>query len=77
MGGDSVHLIRLRGLLVAALGCEIDVVELFRHPTARAMADHLQTLRNAAPDRPGRAEAGASRGAARQRARRSRVTERE
>jgi non-ribosomal peptide synthetase component F len=77
MGGDSVHLIRLRGLLVAALGCELDVVELFRHPTARAMAAHLQTLRHAAPDRPARATAGAARGAARQRARRRRVSERE
>jgi hypothetical protein len=72
MGGDSVHLIRLRGMLVAALGCRIDVVELFRHPTARAMAAHLESVaRPTAPGpEPASAERGAARGRTRQRVRR-------
>ncbi len=69
MGGDSVRLIRLRGLLVAALGGPIDVVELFRHPTARAMAAHLES-RSVPPAEPARV--GASRGARRRRTREAR-----
>lgn len=75
-GGDSVRLIRLRGLLAAALDCQIDVVELFRHPTARAMAAYLRTLLPDVGDRTepaseeqDRVQTSVSRGLARQRAR--------
>lgn len=68
MGGDSVRLIRLRGMLVAALGCQLDVVELFRHPTARAMAAHLESV--ARPAASGSTDRGAARGRTRQQVRR-------
>ncbi|MET9516827.1 condensation domain-containing protein [Streptomyces sp. NPDC002994] len=40
-GGNSLLLIRLRDRLRTALECEVDVVDLFRHSTVRAMAAFL------------------------------------
>ncbi|MEU1395745.1 condensation domain-containing protein [Micromonospora zamorensis] len=41
VGGNSMLLIRLRALLAEASGRDVAIVELFRHPTVRAMAAHL------------------------------------
>ncbi|MFG2330904.1 condensation domain-containing protein [Streptomyces sp. NPDC048604] len=40
-GGNSLLLIRLRDRLREALGREVDVIDLFRHSTVRAMATHF------------------------------------
>ncbi|PCG87623.1 hypothetical protein CIB93_02720 [Streptomyces sp. WZ.A104] len=73
-GGNSLLLIRLRDRLRTALECQVDVVDLFRHSTVRAMAAYLGR------QDPGRAnppEAGAQeRGQARLRAMRARNRER-
>jgi amino acid adenylation domain-containing protein len=60
-GGNSLMLIRLREALRAEFGRDVHVVDLFRHPTVRAMAGFL--TRDTAPET-GPA-AGDERGAAR------------
>ncbi len=40
-GGNSLLLIRLRDRLRTALGRDVDVVDLFRHSTVKAMAAFL------------------------------------
>ncbi|MEU7019348.1 condensation domain-containing protein [Streptomyces sp. NPDC046203] len=86
VGGNSLLLVRLRDRLRTALGREIEVIDLFRHSTIRAMAAHFG---DSGPDRDtegaGRTggdgrdgdgaapDAGADRGQARQQALRARA----
>ncbi|MFF3089077.1 condensation domain-containing protein [Streptomyces nojiriensis] len=70
-GGNSLLLIRLRDRLRGALDREVDVVDLFRHSTVRAMADFLGGA--PATDAPSAAgERGQSRAQARAEAMRAR-----
>ena len=77
LGGTSVQLSRVHGLLGERLGVTIDLVELFRHHTVRAMAKYLDSLRDGTVHDADRAadgaeDAGASRGQRRAAARRAR-----
>ncbi|MFF0433764.1 condensation domain-containing protein [Streptomyces sp. NPDC004327] len=75
VGGNSLLLVRLRDRLRTALGREVDVIDLFRHSTIRAMAAYFGegpgegggSGNGAAP------EAGSDRGQARQQALRARA----
>ncbi|MEU3372748.1 condensation domain-containing protein [Streptomyces sp. NPDC006660] len=79
-GGNSLLLIRLRDRLRTALECEVDVVDLFRHSTVRAMAAFLGEGADGSSGPAGTAAAvgaGAEeRGQARLRALRARTRER-
>ncbi|PWK71875.1 non-ribosomal peptide synthetase component F [Streptomyces sp. CG 926] len=71
VGGNSLLLIRLRDRLRGALDREVDVVDLFRHSTVKAMAAFLGGV--PAPDAPSAAgERGQSRAQARAEAMRAR-----
>ena len=48
-GGNSLQLARLQSLLAEALGREVALLDLFRHPTVASQARHLET--SAAPPR--------------------------
>jgi aryl carrier-like protein len=50
LGGNSLRLAVLRGRLEAVLGRQLDIVDLFRHPTIAAFLDFL----DAPADRPNR-----------------------
>ncbi|WSQ13144.1 amino acid adenylation domain-containing protein [Streptomyces sp. NBC_01231] len=60
LGGNSLLLVGAQAALNKELGCELDVVDLFAHPTVRALARHLAESGVAsgdveaapAPDRP-------------------------
>jgi amino acid adenylation domain-containing protein len=65
-GGNSLLLVRLRERLRAEFRCEAGVVDLFRHPTVRAMAEYLT---DAGSDGASLGDAAAERGRARQQAR--------
>src|SRR5207302_9584447 len=54
LGGDSFQSIRVQAELMKVLGREIKVLELFRFPTVRALAEYLaqQTPSPAAVNRP-------------------------
>jgi thioesterase domain-containing protein len=41
LGGNSLTLIQFHNRLGAALGCDVPVVDLFRHTTIAALAEHL------------------------------------
>ncbi|WP_406161610.1 amino acid adenylation domain-containing protein [Streptomyces sp. NBC_00882] len=41
LGGNSLLLVGAQAALNKELGCELDVVDLFAHPTVRALARHL------------------------------------
>jgi acyl carrier protein len=41
LGGTSVHMVQMIGKLRDALGREVPVTELFRHPTIHALAEYL------------------------------------
>ncbi|WP_418960766.1 condensation domain-containing protein [Streptomyces tritici] len=69
-GGNSLLLIRLRDRLREALGREVEVVDLFRHSTVRAMAAHFGGAEVPAPRS---APTGSDRGLARQQALRTRA----
>ncbi|MBT2398640.1 condensation domain-containing protein [Streptomyces sp. ISL-100] len=78
-GGNSLLLIRLRDRLRTALECEVDVVDLFRHSTVRAMAAFLGKGTGGrdgagAPPVPVTATGAEERGQARLRAMRARTT---
>ncbi|MFG2115843.1 condensation domain-containing protein [Streptomyces sp. NPDC048718] len=80
VGGNSLLLVRLRDRLRTALGREIEVIDLFRHSTIRAMAAHFgdsgpgRGAEGAGRDGDGAAlDAGADRGQARQQALRARA----
>ena len=42
LGGHSLHLIRAHGKLVADLGATLPMVDMFRFPTIRTLAHHLE-----------------------------------
>ncbi|MGX1885317.1 condensation domain-containing protein [Streptomyces sp. NPDC055287] len=78
-GGNSLLLIRLRDRLRTALECEVDVVDLFRHSTVRAMAAFLGKGAGDGAGSPAAAQAASGaeeRGQARLRAMRARTRER-
>ncbi|GAB6040379.1 amino acid adenylation domain-containing protein [Endothiovibrio diazotrophicus] len=55
LGAHSLMLAQVQGALEQALGRPIELVELFRHPTIRTLAEHLESGPQAAPaarDRP-------------------------
>jgi acyl carrier protein len=64
LGANSLHVVRIHQKLCAALGVEMPVVELFRHPSVGALAGYL----GAAPAPPPAAD-GQARAQARQAAR--------
>lgn len=72
-GGNSLLLIRLRNRLREALGREVDVIELFRHSTVRAMAAHFSDGAAATARTPQTGPGGSDRGQARQQALRARA----
>ncbi|HBL26310.1 MAG TPA: hypothetical protein DD490_05690 [Acidobacteria bacterium] len=41
LGGTSVNMVQLHNRLEVEVGREIAIVELFEHPTIRALAEHL------------------------------------
>ena len=41
LGGKSVHLVKVHGLLLQRLGVELDITTLFQHPTVASLATHL------------------------------------
>jgi acyl carrier protein len=41
LGGNSVHLVQVHGRLREALGREVPLIEMFRNPTVRALAQFL------------------------------------
>jgi len=57
LGGKSLHLVQIHGLLLDRLNVELDIIELFQHPTVSSLAAHLA----ARPDGSG-AEAARQRG---------------
>jgi len=65
LGGTSVHMVRIHRRLEAALSRTIDIVDLFRFPSVRALSAHLGRASTG-----GAADAAAARGAARRAARR-------
>lgn len=71
-GGNSLLLIRLRDRLREALGREVEVIDLFRHSTVRAMAAHFGGPEPTTGG-PEPAPGGADRGQARQQALRARA----
>ncbi|GAA1299937.1 amino acid adenylation domain-containing protein [Saccharothrix xinjiangensis] len=64
LGGHSLLLVRVQTRLRAELGRDLPVVELYTHPTVRALAAHLDATR-AAGDEDGSARAGGGNGSAR------------
>ena len=52
LGGNSLLLVTAQTAINAALGCELGVVDLFAHPTVRALARHLAERGTAAPAEP-------------------------
>jgi len=66
IGGHSLAIVAVQARLSEQLGREVPIVELFQHPTVRALAAHL----DAGPPKPGRD--GLDRAARRVAARRSR-----
>jgi amino acid adenylation domain-containing protein len=66
LGGNSLLIVRLRARLAAATGKELPVVELFRSPTVRALAERLEE--ETSPERAAEAvaAAGQARGQTRQ-----------
>ncbi len=38
LGGNSLHLVGVQTQIAARLGVNLDIVELFRHPTIRDLA---------------------------------------
>ncbi|MGW4158288.1 non-ribosomal peptide synthetase [Streptomyces sp. NPDC004788] len=68
VGGNSLLLVRLRDRLRTALGREVDVIDLFRHSTIRAMAAYFGNGEDAAAG-----AAASDRGQARQQALKARA----
>ncbi|WNG18185.1 amino acid adenylation domain-containing protein [Cystobacter fuscus] len=62
LGGNSLSLARLHGRLVAELGRDIPIVDLFEHPTVAALATALENGEQLAPVRPRRAARPVRRG---------------
>ncbi|MFJ4762821.1 amino acid adenylation domain-containing protein [Streptomyces diastaticus] len=52
LGGNSLLLVAAQTAVNKALGCELGVVDLFTHPTVRALARHLSAQGTAAPAAP-------------------------
>jgi len=50
LGGNSLILVRMAGLLRQRLAREVTVLELFEHPTIRALADHLAPADGPGPE---------------------------
>ncbi|SFS42490.1 non-ribosomal peptide synthetase [Saccharopolyspora flava] len=72
LGGNSLLLVKAQTAINGALGCELGVVDLFAHPTVRALARHLARQGTAAPETDRQAEpSGLDR--AKQRAQRQRA----
>ncbi|MFJ9823385.1 condensation domain-containing protein [Streptomyces sp. NPDC101160] len=69
VGGNSLLLVRLRDRLRTALGREVDVIDLFRHSTIRAMAAYF----GEGDDNRAGTGAGSDRGQARQQALKARA----
>ncbi|MFI6348454.1 SDR family NAD(P)-dependent oxidoreductase [Streptomyces sp. NPDC050560] len=65
LGGGSLQATRVHGLLQERLGRELSMVELFRRPTVRALADALDAGQTAPAGGRGRARAQRRRAAAR------------
>jgi len=42
IGGDSLHSVRLHNLLVQSLNLKVDLVELFKFPTVRSLAEYIE-----------------------------------
>jgi acyl carrier protein len=49
LGGNSLLLVQVHGRLQERFGQEIQLVEIFNHPTARALAAYLEGARASAP----------------------------
>ncbi|WP_406688704.1 amino acid adenylation domain-containing protein [Saccharopolyspora sp. ID03-671] len=72
LGGNSLLLVKAQTAINGALGCELGVVDLFAHPTVRALARHLAERGTSAPETDRQAEpSGLDR--AKQRAQRQRA----
>ncbi|HZF09405.1 MAG TPA: amino acid adenylation domain-containing protein, partial [Thermoanaerobaculia bacterium] len=52
LGGSSLLLVRLRSRLAQTLERDVAVVDLFQHPTIRALAEHLARAEGAVPGAP-------------------------
>ncbi|HEX2163212.1 MAG TPA: amino acid adenylation domain-containing protein, partial [Thermoanaerobaculia bacterium] len=52
LGGHSLLLVEVQRRLRRDLGVELSVVDLFRHPTVSALAEHLRAVLADAPPRP-------------------------
>jgi hypothetical protein len=63
LGGHSLLALQVQGRVREALGHELRVVDLFRHPSVRALASHIGGSKESAPERV--VSAGAERGAGR------------
>jgi len=84
LGGNSLLLVGVQAAVNQQLGCELDVVDLFSHPTVAALARHLAAAAGAAaapatagpgqPGQPGGALARARQQAQRRHAARTRTT---
>jgi amino acid adenylation domain-containing protein len=72
LGVDSLGVVRLHRRLHAATGLDLALTTFFEHPTARALAEHLDALAGRPHDDPGRSAARDEERAAARRARRAR-----
>ncbi len=52
LGGDSLTSLRLAGRVRSALGVDLDLRLLFRHPTVASLEPRLKQPTTAAPRRP-------------------------
>ena len=61
LGGHSLQLIRVHGLLEARLGRELSLVDLFKHPTVSALARRIEQGADSEGEGDGAAQAAAAR----------------
>ena len=61
LGGHSLQLIRVHGLLESRLGRELSLVDLFKHPTVSALARRIEQGADSEGEGDGAAQAAAAR----------------